>query len=57
MLHDKIHIHDWVNFDHTVTKNMEIDDLKSYGREIRKGDTEGRYGRKIRKDDTEILLD
>ena len=30
MLHDKIHIHDCVNFDHTVTKNMEIGDLKSY---------------------------
>ena len=29
MLHDKIRIHDWVNFDHTVTKNMEIGDLKS----------------------------
>ena len=29
MLHDKIHIHDWVNFDHTMTKNMEIGDLKS----------------------------
>ena len=30
MLHDKIHIHDWVNFDHTVTKNMGIGDLKFY---------------------------
>ena len=29
-LHDKIHIHDWVNFDHTVMKNVEISDLKSY---------------------------
>ena len=29
-LHDKIHIHDWVNFEHTVTSNMEIGDLKSY---------------------------
>ena len=30
MLHDKIHIHDWVNFKHTVTMYMEINDLKSY---------------------------
>ena len=28
-LHDKIHIYDWVNFERTVTKNMEIGDLKS----------------------------
>ena len=34
MLHDKIHIHDWVNFDHTVTKNMEIGDLKSYTHDL-----------------------
>ena len=29
MLHDKIYIHDWVNFEHTVTKYMENGDLKS----------------------------
>ena len=35
MLHDKIHIHDWVNFDHTVTrKKMEIGDLKSYTHDL-----------------------
>ena len=27
-LHDKIQIDDWVNFEHTVTKNIEIGDLK-----------------------------
>ena len=39
MLHDKIHIHDWVNFDHAVTKNMEIGDLKSYTHDLIKIDT------------------
>ena len=34
MLHDKIHIHDWVNFEHTVTKNMEIRDLKSFTHDL-----------------------
>ena len=34
MLHDKIHIHDRVNFEHTVTKNMEIGDLKSYTHDL-----------------------
>ena len=34
MLHDKIHIPDWVNFEHTVTKNMEIGDLKSYTHDL-----------------------
>ena len=34
MLHDKIHLHDWVNFDRTVTKNMEIGDLKSYTQDL-----------------------
>ena len=29
-LHNKIHIDDWVNFEPTVTKNMEIGDIKSY---------------------------
>ena len=29
-----IHIHDWGNFDHTVKKNMEIDDLKSYTHDL-----------------------
>ena len=34
MLHDKIHIHDWVNFEHPVTNNMEIGDLKSYTHDL-----------------------
>ena len=34
MLHDKIHIHDWVNFEHTVMKYIEISDLKSYTRDL-----------------------
>ena len=34
MLHDKIHIHDWVNFEHTVMKYMEINDLKSYTHDL-----------------------
>ena len=29
-LQDKIHIHDWVYFDNTVTKNVEICYLNSY---------------------------
>ena len=33
-LQDKIHIHDWVYFEHTVTKNMEICDLKSYTNDL-----------------------
>ena len=28
-LQDKIHIHDWVLFEYTVTMNMEICDLNS----------------------------
>ena len=34
MLHDKIHIHDWVNFEHTVTKRLrrlELSDRKEEG--------------------------
>ena len=34
MLQDKIHIHDWVNFERTVTKNMKIGDLKSYTHDL-----------------------
>ena len=34
MLQDKIHIHDWVKFEHTVTKYMEIGDLKSYTHDL-----------------------
>ena len=34
MLYDKIHIHDWVNIDHAVTKKMEIGDLKSYTHDL-----------------------
>ena len=34
MLHDKIHLHDWVNFEHKVMKDMEIDDLKSYTHDL-----------------------
>ena len=30
----KIHIQDWVYYEHTVTKNMEICDLKSYTRDL-----------------------
>ena len=30
LLKYKWYIHDWVNFEHTVTKNMEIGDLKSF---------------------------
>ena len=33
-LQDKIHIHDWVYFEHTVTKSIEICDLKSYTRDL-----------------------
>ena len=29
-LQEKIHIHDWVYFEHSVTKNIEICDLESY---------------------------
>ena len=34
MLHNKIHIHDWVNFEHMVMKNMEIGDLKFYTHDL-----------------------
>ena len=34
MLNEKIQVHDWANFDHTVTKNMEIGDLKSYTHDL-----------------------
>ena len=33
-LQDKIHIHDWVYFEHTVTKNVEICVLKSYTHDL-----------------------
>ena len=33
-LKDKNHIHDWVYFEYTVTKNMEICDLNSYPHDL-----------------------